>query len=269
MLTTADRLSQVLPKVQRAKEHAAALKQEVLAFLSTTPYQVGWRHDPTSRKLIYFVSSVKQTPERLPLIVGDVIQNLMSALDHLAFQLVSKDTMENPPSPTQIYFPIADDLSAYDANKGRRLKGASPDTINSIDQIKPYRGGNDLLWSLYKLNNIEKHRLLLTVGSQAAGIHLGQLTASHVRNTFPAEAVALMESMNVFLNPSDQGFPLRPGFELYVGTVDEQPNPKQQFRFSVALTEAEANVVGKSLVEITDQLVNLVEGVVTSLAVKL
>jgi hypothetical protein len=77
--------------------------------------------------------------------------------------------------------------------------------------LKPYKGGNDQLWALYRLNNIEKHRLLLTVGSQAASINLYQLMASHFSCTFPGEAVALFESMNVFLNPADKGVPLKAG----------------------------------------------------------
>jgi hypothetical protein len=43
--------------------------------------------------------------------------------------------------------------------------------------------------------------------------------------------------MNVFLNPADKGFPLQPGFELYIIAPDEEPNPKLGFRFAVALDE--------------------------------
>jgi hypothetical protein len=57
---------------------------------------------------VYYVLSVEPTPESLALIAGDAIQNLMSALDHLAFQMVCNDTEDNPPNPSWIYFPIAD-----------------------------------------------------------------------------------------------------------------------------------------------------------------
>jgi hypothetical protein len=88
---------------------------------------------------------------------------------------------------------------------------------------------------LYRLNNIEKHRLLLTVGSQAAGIHLGQMMAPHLASSgFPAEAIAMIEKMDTYLMPADKGFPLKEGFELYIGAVDEKPNSQQKFRFQVA-----------------------------------
>jgi hypothetical protein len=127
------------------------------------------------------------------LIAGDAIQNLMSTLDHLAYQIVCSDTADNPPKPDRIYFPISDDAAKYERIKRGKIEGARQETFDAIDTLKPYKGGNDLLWSLHKLNNIEKHRLLLTVGSQAAGVNIGQLMAGHLGVTFP-EAVAALET---------------------------------------------------------------------------
>jgi hypothetical protein len=268
MPTVDERLKQVTLKIKRAKEHVSDLERELGAFLDANPYKVGAKHDPQTRKLIYYVTSVEPTPDCLPLIAGDAIQNLMSALDHLAYQIVCSDTADNPPNPNWIYFPIADDATKYEAVKRGKMKGSRQETFDAIDALKPYKGGNDLLWILYKLNNIEKHRLLLTVGSQAAGINLGQLVSGLLGSAFPAEAVAAFESMNVFLNPADKGFPLRAGFELYIGAVDEKPNPKQQFRFSVALCEP-GIIEGKALLETINQLTTLVEGIVGALTPRL
>ena len=74
-----------------------------------------------------------------------------------------------------------------------------------------------------------------------------------------------MEGMNLYLNPADKGFPLQQGFELYIGQVDEQPNPKQQFRFELVFNEFG---VAESLnvVETVSALVAEVETVVSRLA---
>ncbi len=268
MPTVDERLRHVTLKIKRAKEHVADLERQLRAFLDSGPYKVGAKHDPQTRKLIYYVTSAEPIPDCLPLVAGDAIQNLMSALDHLAYQIVCSDTGDNPPNPNWIYFPVADDAAKYEAKKRRKIEGARQETLDAIDALKPYKGGNDLLWALYRLNNIEKHRLLLTVGSQAAGINLGQLMASHLGGAFPAEAVAAFESMNVFLNPADKGFPLTAGFELYIGAVDEKPNPKQQFRFNVALSES-GIIDGKPLLETVHQLTALVEGIATALTPRL
>ena len=268
MPTVDERLKHVTLKIKRAKEHVADLERQLRAFLDTGPYKVGAKHDPQTRKLIYYVASTEPIPDCLPLVAGDAIQNLMSALDHLAYQIVCNDTGDNPPNPRGIYFPIADDATKYEAGKRRRMEGAHQETFDAIDALKPYKGGNDRLWALYRLNNIEKHRLLLTVGSQAAGINLGQLMAGHLGGTFPTEAIAAFESMNIFLNPADKGFPLKAGFELYIGAVDEKPNPKQQFRFDVALSEP-GIIDGEPLLETVNQFTALVEGIVTALTPRL
>ena len=264
MPTLDERLKHVTLKVKRAKEHVVALELALRKFLESGPCKVGARHDTNTRKLIYYVTAAVPVPDCLPLIAGDVIQNLMSALDHLAYQIVCNDTGDAPPNPSWIYFPIADDVTKYEAKKHSKMEGARQKTFDAIDALKPYKGGNDLLWTLYRLNNIEKHRLLLTVGSQAAGINLGQLMAGHLGAVFPAEAVAAFESKNLFLIPADKGFPLKPGFELYIGAVDEKPNPKQQFRFDVALSEP-GIIEGKPLLEAVNQLATQVESVVSTL----
>lgn len=269
MPTVGERLKHVTLKIKRAKEHAAELQRQLRTFLDSSPYKVGAKHDLNTRKLIYYVTSAESTPDCLPLFAGDVIQNLMSALDHLAYQIVCSDTGDNPPNPNWIYFPIAGDFQKYEAKKGGKMQGASQDSFAAIDVLRPYKGGNDLLWALYRLNNIEKHRLLLTVGSQAAGINLGQLMAGDLLSaSWPAEVIAAVESMNTFLIPADKGFPLVAGFELYVGAVDEKPNPKQQFRFDVAISEP-GILEGKPLLDTVNEFTAVVENIVAALTPRL
>jgi len=46
--------------------------------------------------------------------------------------------------------------------------------INAIDTTEPYQGGKGhSLWVLHKLNNIDKHRLLITVGSAYRSFNVG------------------------------------------------------------------------------------------------
>jgi hypothetical protein len=265
MPTIVERLLHVTLKIKRAKEHFVDLERQVRAFFETNPYRVACKVDPGSRKPIYYVASVEPVPQCLPLVAGDVIQILMSALDHLAYQLVCSDTGDKPPNPNWIYFPIQDDATKYEARKRGKIEGAAQETIDAIDALKPYKGGNDLLWMLYRLNNVEKHRLLLTVGSAARGINLAQAMARHIPNEgeFAGMRDALGK-MSLFIKPDDKGFPLKPGFELYIGAPDEEPDPNQQFRFDVALNEP-GIVESKSLLGTLHELTILVESIVAAL----
>ena len=269
MPTIDERLRHVTLKIKRAEKHIADLEQQLRAFLDTTPYKVGTKHDSQTRKLIYYVTSIKPVPDCLPLVAGDVIQNLMSSLDHLAYQIVCSDTKDHPPNPNWIYFPIADDAAKYEAKKREKMRGARQETFDAIDALKPYKGGNDLLWALYRLNNVEKHRLLLTVGSQAAGVNVAQDVARRMAGgSFSPEALAALASMSLFLRPADSGFPLKEGFELFIGAVGEEPNPHQQFGFNVALNEP-GIIEGAPLLETLHQLKTLVERIVAALATRL
>ncbi len=267
MPTVDERLRQVTLKVKRAKEHISDLESEIRAFLDGAPYKVGAKHHPETRRLVYYVTSVDPIPDCIPLVAGDAIQNLVSALDHLAYQIVCSDSMDAPPKPYGIYFPIAENAEQYEERKSAKMQGAQQETFDAIDALNPYKGGNDLLWILSKLNNIEKHRLLLTVGSQAAGVHLGQIMADQATH-FTADARAALERMDIFINPADKGFPLKAGFELLMMGVNEKPNPEQQFLFTVATNEP-GIVEGKPILETLQELSNVVEQVVAALRPRL
>jgi len=271
MATYNERVRHVSLKMERAKWHITQLEQQMQLFYAGGPCEVAVRRDPVSRKPTYYVAAVQSIPDAITLTAGDVLQNLMGTLDHLAYQLVCRDTNDQPPHPSRIYFPIADDQVKYHANKARRMPGARPATVAAIDALRPYRAGDDLVWLLYRLNNIDKHRLLLTVGSQAGGIHLGQLLSMHMPPDVSDETAEMLDGMRHFLEgmtqylmPADKGFPLTPGFALYTGGPDEPYNPKLQFRFQVALNEP-GIAEGTPLIDVIQGIAGRVDAVVTAL----
>jgi hypothetical protein len=71
--------------------------------------------------------------------------------------------------------------------------------------------------------------------------------------------------MDHFLMPADKGFPLIPGFELYIGGPDEPINPSLKFRFEIVLNES-VIAEGKPLLAVIRDITRRVEAVVTELA---
>ena len=238
MLCFDDRVKHISLKVTRAEKHLQELEKELALFFEKKPFQVSVKVDEESRKPIYYLSSVSNVPDNIALLTGDIIQNLVTALDHLAYQLISKDTDDHPPKPNAIYFPIAESLEKYEGSKHRKLKGASVKTISAIDQLKPYKGGNDLIFSLHSLNNIEKHRVLLTAGIKSSGIELfPTMQDQMIRQGIPAELMNQFRSKGIVLIEKVKGFPLTVGSELYIGVVDEKPKKDMQFHFDIGLSE--------------------------------
>lgn len=167
-LKATDRLILVRIKVERAKKHLCDLETELLAwrgkYLSIViqdgnakvPGFFQMSYDPTSR--------VPMLPANAIAAAGDVVHNLRSALDHLAYQLAVVGTPGTEPN-RKVGFPIAKDLKTYECVKVKKVQGMRPDAIKAIDALQPYKGGcnGDALWRIHDLDNSNKHRTHFTV----------------------------------------------------------------------------------------------------------
>jgi hypothetical protein len=252
-----NRLAGVQAKIKRAKKHIQELDVALKAFFDTNPYVVGAKRDPQTRKPIYYLVSVEDVDVDIAAIAGNVLQDLRSALDHLAYQLVQVGT--GLPSPfNYVYFPIFDSATKYEAGKLGQIKGMRQDAIDAIDAVKPYKGGNDTLWRLHRLNTVDKHRLLITVGSSFQSVDIGPIVQRGL------EAFADIGNLgfpSLFLRPADRLYPLKAGDELFIDAPNAKVNEKLQFRFDVALSEPQV-IEGEPLLETLHQMVDLVDKLV-------
>ena len=197
---------------------------------------------------------MKSPPKELALVAGDIIQNLRSSLDQLAYQLFIKNSSSNQ-SARHIYFPISKDVDSYNTRKLRDTEGLSATAKSLIDTVMPYKGGNDMLWQIHELNIIDKHRTLLTAGSSFQSLDLGAHMSAAMRELLPGENIP---TISAFFRPADICFPLKRGTELFIDEPDARPNPEMQFRFNIILNEA--NVVeGVPLLEALQSMIDEVE----------
>lgn len=257
-MTGEERLSGLQLKIARARAHQDELRTALASFFATAPYKLDTRRDPDSRRLIYFLKQVSDPSPSLAVLAGEVLQALRSTLDHLAYRLVQIGT-NNPGPFRHVYFPICDDAARYAAQKTAKTQGMCPGALAAIDACKPYRGGNDVLWRLDKLNNIDKHRLLITVGSAYQSVDIAQSLAAQMHG-FSEEAKALMRGMQLFLKPADKMYPLTSGRELFADAPDAAET-NMQFRFEVVLHEVGV-CEGLSLIETLDEMLAEVERIV-------
>lgn len=151
-------------KLDRAKQHIDEVETVCQAFIATNPYKVLPYRDPETRKMLYILESFEEPPHSLAAIVGDVVQNLRAALDHLAYVLFATSPTFNP---KKSFFPIAENAARYKSEALGKVKGFRQDVIDAISAIEPYGGGKgELLWKLHSLSITDKHKLLLTVVGQ-------------------------------------------------------------------------------------------------------
>jgi hypothetical protein len=169
-LNRTDRLILIRVKIERAKKHLRDLAAEVLALENTAVVVMDYDTDVPPHPIVALHSgpippgfqSIPTLPFDVVSIAGDIVHNLRSALDHLAYQLVLIGSPDAVPS-RRIEFPIAETATKYETEKARKVEGMRPEAIEFIDRLKPYKGGNDALWRIHELDNIDKHRALFTM----------------------------------------------------------------------------------------------------------
>jgi hypothetical protein len=159
-MTADERLNLIRAKVERAKQHLRDLEVAHDRFFNSNPYRIEREYDSQTGHNIYRVFDIQTPPAEIGLLAGDVIHNLRSALDHLAYQLVQ---VNGATHSKQTAFPIWDSASDYKAQRARRVKGMAQSAIDAIDASEPYQGGKGAgLWVLHYLDIADKHHALLT-----------------------------------------------------------------------------------------------------------
>src|SRR5215213_5126003 len=159
-MTAEERLNLIRIKVEWATQHLRDLEVVRNTFINANSYRIEREYHPPIGHNIYRVFDIHSPPAEIGLLAGDVIHNLRSALDHLAYQLVY---VNGATHSKQTAFPIWDSASEYRAQRARRVKGMAQSAIDMIDASEPYQGGKGAgLWVLHYLDIADKHHALLT-----------------------------------------------------------------------------------------------------------
>jgi hypothetical protein len=195
-------------KLARAQEHLKTLYGEWEAFGNRQPYviadecKVQERHHafPNGMLHVFRIHVQEQVPATWSILVGDCLQNMRAALDHLAWALAKRNLQRQPPTSTS--FPIRPSDAAYHQTYTTK-SGATKYATNSgvhqtrnieagaqtvIEDLQPYQGWNGLsldehpLWMLNELAKIDRHRVLHIVGAvnQETTVSVGRLDESGV-----------------------------------------------------------------------------------------
>ena len=166
-------------KVKRAAVHIEAIQRAVDEYVGGQADLVPKQPDGT--KKLRFAS---QPPPDIAILVGEVVYQLRSALDHLAFDLVKGNPANVALRPRwleECQFPLLLEVPVTGNPPGPRalplpyklfeksLPGISEKAFTFIEGLQPYYGGNgptQLRW-LAQLSNIDKHRHLHIVNPWA------------------------------------------------------------------------------------------------------
>jgi hypothetical protein len=157
---TFDPFADPLLKIERAREHVAALNEKINAYLLKRPFRAVVRQQPYLCELQLAVETKLPIPKELSLIIGDVVHNLRSSLDIMMFGLIGHKVSR----PEKLYFPFPkkDTREAIEgAITGAQVHLAGPRIVAAIKSLEPHPNGKYGLYGLHELDVTDKHKLIL------------------------------------------------------------------------------------------------------------
>jgi hypothetical protein len=111
------------------------------------------------------------------------------------------------------------------------------DAIDAINAVKPYKGGNDTLRRLHRLNAIDKHRLLLTIGTAYTAHSMTPSERVRAANIYtgsnPGKPVPDLSGILITAHPLRI---LKPG-DILRTIPEAEMEQHMQFHFDIAFNE--------------------------------
>jgi hypothetical protein len=164
------KLNGVRAKIDRARYHLSQLHASVQAWGSAeeNDHAPALNYDQDRKVIGIVLQEVRPNDINWALIVGDVVHNLRSALDHLVCQLATLHG-RSIADCKKTAFPICIDEATFAKAKRRVEPFVDPGAFALIEVLQPYkaadRAGKDArsnnLWVISQLDIIDKHRMLV------------------------------------------------------------------------------------------------------------
>jgi hypothetical protein len=248
------RIDNIRSKINRAEKHIRDLDVLITHFVESCPYTIGTKTHPVEeiKHTTLYVASVQSIPIDIPLLIGDAVHNLRSALEHLMWQLI-ESAGGTPDENTA--FPIAwgtEGRQIYLSRMGNReIQKISSVAQNILNTVQPYYSGDDTLRKIQELNIWDKHRLpvVTAIGYEGWNILLG-LGNITFRNFGAGRSVSLEVNQEI----------------VNIPTSTYERHPREDFKLIVQIAFREPQILnGEPVLGTLDHFANFVNTLVSNL----
>ncbi len=217
-------------KVLRALEHLKTITTEIARLEGDQPYHIIREPDRDlgGEVIRYELDGAKMV--RVPflqVILADLVHNLRSALDQIAYGLAKPPTFGTA-------FPIWIDKSTHPkysfmGTRGQaQIKNMHPDAVTEIERLQPYNRlkDRDPLWILHELWIDDKHRYIPSIPQYSFG-HLLQVEADRKEDLVTEDDLAPLAT-----DPQTVVFRIPAGCRAKITLT---PDAKLRLRFDTAV----------------------------------
>ena len=160
-------------KLGRSRNLLETFNEQAGLFLGRDPYEVVADFDSEKRTYAYTIKVREKPLPQIGILVGEILYQIRSSLDHLAWQLA---ILRHDPPPDRTEFPICDSAKSYKGSCGK-IGGLPLAAQTIVDGLQPYvrkpaAPHDDPLWILHRLTNDDKHRVPHLVGGAPGGYEI-------------------------------------------------------------------------------------------------
>ncbi len=154
-------------KIDRAEKQAQNLQADLAAFLQDRIYEIRESFDPQTGIKTATYHIIRPIPAEWPIVMGEIVHNFRSALDHAITDLTVAETGQEL-NGTE--FPIFEHEADYDKKGRYRIRGINAQAQDVIRRLQPFEFKKNnpadtvsVLALLHPLNILDKHRSSLNL----------------------------------------------------------------------------------------------------------
>jgi len=164
-------LSAPRAKLAWANDQINVLHAKIIIFGERKPYRVIHESNPDGAGYLVKLQTLEPVPDDIVIHIGAVLAAQRDSLDFLATALAERNGAKEP---RDVHFPIAGSKQSFrERGTQKKIAKLAVEDRAIIEALKPYKGGNDMLYALNWLCQKGKHRKPLLIGgaptSQAIG----------------------------------------------------------------------------------------------------
>lgn len=163
-------MGQLWQKYRWAESLIAKLEDEVRDWERVHSYRVEVSTNDDCTEYVFTVHDLSEPPAHWSFMLGDILHNLRSCLDHLVYQLATSAHGEPLPHDVgkRTMFPIYRNMHSFRSNRSNRIGMLREADQERIEQLQPYNfGSENSTWEEYY---------------RETALHLGNLEALEVIN---------------------------------------------------------------------------------------
>lgn len=224
-------------KQRQAREHLARFSAAADDYVALADLELRYDRNPQAGTIGVRLHADAEPPLALGAIIGDVLHNLRSALDSVAWEACQRAGISKS-QERDVYFPIVLDPAQWPSESAKKLPNVSPEHVRVFERFQPWywdeqarRLGVDTkrrplaeghpLAKLNKLATIDRHRVTHPVLAREGHTWLGHedgVTAEILR-AVPAKVGEVF--LEWLVDPPSAAADVHPGGEVVLALSEE------------------------------------------------